>query len=554
MRVLGRSRDGDADWFQNGVLDKGWGDVLKLNLWREETMDKVACLLEIENEWNQYKTSEFVKKNKWTAHRNKDGELYMYQKQWLFHMFVGRYRDRLPFRKGFCEGKGRDTSCAQVCFGRYLDKNTGMMSDKTLLSVDYFVKYKLIERGAVPAHFSIQEHLDSLMRGDISVNAFKDPSTFTLVTISDPDINLNDAMKIMRAKSKEISLNKITSNTPAPIDTICAEIIKPFAYSLTEDDFFYEADFKQATEKEPKLWEWFEPKSSATASELKTHTEREIFHLPVILDHPHFILYCKRPHDFEADKNMRTLLSTTPRIPTYHENEEMENNRLKHICFPPFTNTMYTLQINPGNENKNDTPKDTKKKNSKDDNPVNENRINTSKANMLYIAVKVAHVLFLAMKRSSKMREDLEVEFLELCRALYYWIRCFNVKAYFQNHIALTKTKWYTKLSKAHFFTDEKMYVIGATMFITTLIDSAFDHPCQHVRSHTDTRDLLQISTYGKNDPKDWSFKYIMKPKTALKRAKEKLLRLADALSAITNKEVILEDEMYRLSEFFLLI
>ena len=92
------------------------------------------------------------------------------------------------------------------------------------------------------------------MRGDISVNAFKDPSTFTLVTISDPDINLNDAMKIMRATSKEISLNKITSNTPAAIDTICAEIIKPLANSLTEEDFFYEADFNHTTEREPKLW------------------------------------------------------------------------------------------------------------------------------------------------------------------------------------------------------------------------------------------------------------------------------------------------------------
>ena len=90
-------------------------------------------------------------------------------------------------------------------------------------------------------------------------------------------------------------------------------------------------------------------------------TERKIFHTPVILDHPHFILYCKRPHDFEADKNMRTLLSTTPGNPTYHENEEMENNRLGHICSPPFINTMYTLLVNPGKENKNNTPKDNKK-------------------------------------------------------------------------------------------------------------------------------------------------------------------------------------------------
>jgi hypothetical protein len=82
---------------------------------------------------------------------------------------------------------------------------------------------------------------------------------------------------------------------------------------------------------------------------------------------------------------------------------------------------------------------------------------------------------------------DLEVEFLELCRALPYWIRCFNVKAYFQNHYSVrnkkTKIAWYTKLSKAEFFTDQKMHLIGATMFITTLIDSALDHPCQHVPS-----------------------------------------------------------------------
>lgn len=166
---------------------------------------------------------------------------------------------------------------------------------------------------------------------------------------------------------------------------------------------------------------------------------------------------------------------------------------------------------------------------------------------MLWIAVKVAHVLFLAMKRSSKMEPDLEVEFLELCRALPYWIRCFNVNAYFKNHYSVrnktAKIPWYTKLSKAQYFTDQNMHLIGATMFITTLIDSALDHPCQHVPSTNDTRELLQVI-------KDWSFRYIMKPEEALKKATLKLRQLETALSAIANKDATLEDQMLQLSKF----
>jgi hypothetical protein len=79
---------------------------------------------------------------------------------------------------------------------------------------------------------------------------------------------------------------------------------------------------------------------------------------------------------------MRTLLTTTPRNPTYTESEDMQNNSNAYICSPPFINAIFTLQINPGNVNKNNTPK-IKKTTSKHDNPVNENRINTSKANML---------------------------------------------------------------------------------------------------------------------------------------------------------------------------
>jgi hypothetical protein len=59
--------------------------------------------------------------------------------------------------------------------------------------------------------------------------------------LSVPDINLNEVLKIMRAKSKEI--------IPVAIDTICVDIIKPLADSLTEQDFFYDEDFNDATEK-----------------------------------------------------------------------------------------------------------------------------------------------------------------------------------------------------------------------------------------------------------------------------------------------------------------
>ncbi len=153
------------------------------------------------------------------------------------------------------------------------------------------------------------------------------------------------------------------------------------------------------------------------------------------------------------------------------------------------------------------------------------------------------------------MEPDLEAEFLELCRALPYWIRCFNVNAYFKNHWSVrnktAKKPWYTKLSEKQFFTDQNMHLIGATMFITTLIDSALDHPCQHVLSTNDTRDLLQVNTYGRQDSKGWSLRYIMKPEEALRKAKLKLHHLETALSAIANKDATLEDQMFQLSKFF---
>lgn len=352
MKVLGRPVDRNVDWFQKGVLDTEWKDVLQMNLWQEETMDKVVRLLDIKDEWNRYKTTEFSNPRKWPAHRNENGELYMYQKQWLFHAFVGRHSDKMPFRKGFCEGKGRDTTCAQVCFGRYLDRNTGTMSDITLLSVDYFVEHGIIAQDEVPGDFSIQQHLETLMRGEINVNAFREPSTFALVTISDPEMDLNEAMKIMRAKSKEISYNKITPNKPMAIDAICLDVIRPLADCLTRKDFFYEADFNDATEQVPGLWDWIESKSEPSkglGKQIDTMTESEVFHTPLILEQPAFIEYCKRPYDSEADENMRELLSTTPRLPTYTESEDMANKRNDYTCSPPFINTMFTLQINPGN-------------------------------------------------------------------------------------------------------------------------------------------------------------------------------------------------------------
>ena len=88
-------------------------------------------------------------------------------------------------------------------------------------------------------------------------------------------------------------------------------------------------------------------------------------------------------------------------------------------------------------------------------------------------------------------------------------------------------------------------------MFITTLIDSALDHPCQHVPNENDTRDLLQVTTYGKQDSKDWALRYIMKPEEALRKAKLKLNHLETALSAIANKDATLEDQMFQLSKFF---
>jgi Tfp pilus assembly protein PilE len=56
---------------------------------------------------------------------------------------------------------------------------------------------------------------------------------------------------------------------------------------------------------------------------------------------------------------MRTLLTTTPRNPTYTESEDMQNNSNAYICSPPFINAIFTLQINPGNVNKNNTCKTT---------------------------------------------------------------------------------------------------------------------------------------------------------------------------------------------------
>jgi len=511
QQAYGRPKEHLHGWVQRKLDERDWKDVLQLNFWDRNVKSQIAEMIGMQEPWKRLVT-QFSDTNKWKEHRNEHGELYIYQENWLFLQELRAYTHELPFRIGILEGKGRAIALSQLCIGRFFDSTTGIATDKTLLSKEYFKRFKVIGENSAKENNSFRDHLQKLMKGDINIDAFMRPSTIRFVSITSQHCDLRHAMKVLQAHSRNISTNKIDSNRPSPFDVIGDNLIRPLAESLSVNKFKYDPDFDSVYEPRPRLWEWKDPTMGPPSKDAGS-TERDKYGIPIILDQDETKAYFDNPYDDEADINMRALLTTSARTPTYEETSAMTAKRNKIQCSPPFINSLSTLQVHPG--------------------AAMDKRINTSKANRIYIFAKVLYPIFLDYNRAPRMTEELRPQFHMMCRAYVYFIRSNNnPSTSFKIPHAIKSEDYYKDLGGKTWFKTEKLQMIATAMMITELLDVSLDHPIQHEDIKADTRVMARLDNDdGNSEPK---LKWLMTPQAALTKTKERLKRLAAALSMLT--------------------
>ena len=318
-KAYARPRFDLDNWLRDRLADE-WDEILQQNFWEMTTKDRIASKVGMNTAWEKLKT-QMADRNKWKEHRNENGNLYIYQQNWLFLKELRRYSNNLPFRIGCMEGKGRATALSQVCLGRYFEAATGTAQNDTLLCGDYYCLHKIIDKSEIPEGFSFRDHLDELMKGSFTIDAVHKLSTLNFISITSHTCNLN---------SKMISTNKIDSNRPSPLDTIGNDFLRPLALSIDEDKYMYEPDFTKEHEPEPDFWKWREPASTKQDKDNGGKTEHERYNTPKIHDSHELSDYYNDPFDHAAEKCLKHRLSTIARKPTYNETPEMEEKRTSY--------------------------------------------------------------------------------------------------------------------------------------------------------------------------------------------------------------------------------
>ena len=91
---------------------------------------------------------------------------------------------------------------------------------------------------------------------------------------------------------------------------------------------------------------------------------------------------------------------------------------------------------------------------------------------------------------------------------------------------------YYKDLGGKTWFKTENLQMIATAMMITELLDVSLDHPIQHEDIKADTRVMARLDNDDGNS--EAKLKWLMTPQAALTKTKERLKRLAAALSMLT--------------------
>ena len=221
---------------------------------------------------------------------------------------------------------------------------------------------------------------------------------------------------------------------------------------------------------------------------------------------------------------------------------------------PPFVNSFHSLVLDPSLSDITEGKKSQYKK---------IDVCNTSRLNKLYFAIKVFNYLYASIKNISLEEAESPKATLLLNYILKYFI---NNKVSTQTHILHGVGQiWYKDIipDKKLYFDIDECYIIGATVFIASMIDTVFDHPSEH----EDTSQIKRVENLRTSPQKpdsakkrhsidskpDISPRKSKRIDTCIKRIKHQLHTLATSFSAMNDLlNFSVMDICFNLSKCFL--
>ena len=395
----------------------------------------------------------------------KDGEALITYKNRMFYDLLHRHR-MPPFRMDNEEGKHRKLAYCCLAIGRFVNPATGIISTNTGFKYKHFAELGIIpkEDNRWPADRTFLDDLEDVLKMKVKCNALHKCSTLEVYYISSPpsDIHCNLVMSALITLSKQISDAKLASNRPHPMD-LCAQFVKNLARTITKDSVFLTPNMIHYEKAYPLM---VHQSKSQLEAKLKNEEKEPTYdnecsftkYFENIDSEPvqNFIAW---PSEDHYEDNFKTAFSFTS-----HDDP-------KHYLTPPFVNSYRSLVIDPSLSTITDGKKSTYKK---------IDAINTSRLNKLYFAIKVFNYLYASIKRVSLK----EAQTVEAKTLLNYIVKYFiNNKVSTQTHLLHGAGQlWYQDIipDKKLYFDTSDSHIIGATVFITGMIDAAFDLPHEH--------------------------------------------------------------------------
>ena len=459
-----RPLDMQGDW--GTTFFKKWERVLKVNSFTDEGKMVWAKACGLEEEFKALLSNFADLKLHPDAYINGNVLLTSYKNR-LFYSFLHQHHQP-PFRLDNAEGKHRRLAYCCLAAGRFIDPITGSISSTTDLTYRHFAKNGIISKDKCtwPNDTTFLVELDNVLNGTVRCHAMQKCSTVEVyyITSLPHEVPTSDVMSALITLSKQISDGKLASNRPHPMD-LCAQFVKTLAKKVDVSslettpnmaDFPFDNTLYMTTSAVEKLIKangTAEPSESSLMKYFKQLDEQVV---------QEFVAHPSNPQYESAFLNYFTYLA--------------HNDSTKRMR-PPFVNSFKSLVKDPSASTYGESTIEPDQKASKF---PKINILTTSRINRIYFAIKVFNYIYASFKNVSLE----EAETPEAKSLLNFILRYYvNAKTSSQTHLIHGAGPiWYKDVipPKSLYFNFHEAHIIGATILIASLIDSAFDHPDEH--------------------------------------------------------------------------
>ena len=448
--------DPSTDNWVGSILDDGWKDLLLRNPLQKDVQDALADKLNVSDVW-EAKYRSFSDKGQYEKHRKDDGTGDVFC-SWIFVEFMKIIGPLFPFRLSPVEGKHGGCAIISACYGLAFDEDTGVISDDSILSYDYFRKMRLIPRTDVVGDF--RQELDEVLTGAKALDIWNTPCRTDCRFVpgscnmsADQKDVLFDSFRIW---SYNIAWNKRNSNKPYMTDLIAKEVIQDVFDRLQYDNVTnrprFDKTIKWPLTKHVSAKDTMKSKSFVHGDEV---TSMEGLSL-LAKDTPTrdcIRSYCGNPHDTDRERSVLKMLSAS------------SISDATFMMEPPYVNSLNSLLID-GQTDATDA-------------------MTTSNANKLWLLPKV--VLYLFSEVRGVKFEDLydtpHLRDLSYIAILYYLNASYGESQYCDIHggMGIWHGEYFMSKDTKFSFTNSDHLIIIAACVITTLIDSALDDPNEYI-------------------------------------------------------------------------